>query len=189
MTKLFLYFPGFYRSQLTQRILVNLEVNDGTASQAAKKVSILDSIHMLAQAWANVKSSTISNCFKKAFKVQGEGELHIDALSDVLVPSNMNRESFEAILEEEMEIGQMLEEELDLSMEDVEDGEEEAENVEEDPKVTPKECLEALAKVRSFCQVRNFSQTLYDGLKGIENECVKEMSLGKVQRSITSYFK
>jgi len=71
----------------------------------AKKVTVLDAIHMTAQSGQEVKVTTISNCFKKAFQSDGrtdgdEGEL--DSLADVPVLTNMAREEFEVLVDKDV---------------------------------------------------------------------------------------
>ncbi len=66
--------------------------------------------------------------------------------------------------------------------------EEEEEEVPEVMKVSSKECLLAIKKVRSFCQLRNFSASVHHSLKTVENEWVIEATAGKAQKRITDYF-
>ena len=39
-------------------------------SDMAKKITVLDAIHMAVEAWGKVKQSTIHNCFKKCLQDQ-----------------------------------------------------------------------------------------------------------------------
>lgn len=52
-----------YRKSLVQRAVTLLDAGKDPKNM---KVNVLDAIHYVAQAWKNVKTSTISNCFKKA---------------------------------------------------------------------------------------------------------------------------
>ena len=75
---------------------------------------------------------------------------------------------------------------------EVEEEEEEANDDEEDVnevKVSPRECLEALTKVRAFSQGRNFNFFVHDGLTAIQNQCLIEAREKQVQKKITSFFK
>ncbi len=58
-------------------------------------MEILDAIHMLTQAWSEVKMTTASNCFKKAFTVQEDESQKVDVLADVVVSPNKGRKEFE----------------------------------------------------------------------------------------------
>jgi hypothetical protein len=57
----------YYRKKIVQHIITQIDTNaDVTASQLAKTVTLLDSMHMLKVAWKDVKQTTIVNCFRKA---------------------------------------------------------------------------------------------------------------------------
>ena len=56
-------------------------------------------------------------------------------------------------------------------------------------KIDAKECLQALMKVRTYCQQRNFSMNVHESLKAIEKGCVTESVSQKVQKNITDFFK
>lgn len=68
---------GFHHTVLQNRILATLEAGDGspstpTASNLARKVFVLDAVHMVAKAWSTVNPATISNCFRKALSQEEE---------------------------------------------------------------------------------------------------------------------
>ncbi len=145
-------------------------------------------MHMLNRAWANVKSSTITNCFRKAFsfsKNQGEEEEPFDIIADVTIPPTMNREQFESLVDKDVELGK-LEEEEDY---DKEDESMEEDEVDEEEDVSSKECLKALEKVCSYCQKRKFNVQVHQSLRDIEIECFIEVSEAKKDKRITDFFK
>ncbi len=159
----------------------------GTASSLAKKVSVLDSIHMLNWAWANVKSSTITNCFRKAFsfsKNQGEEEEPFDILADVTILPTMNQEQFESLVDKDIELSKLEEEDYDK-----EDKSIEVDEVDEEEDVSSKECLKALEKVCSHCQKWKFNVQVHQSLRDIEIECLIEVSEAKKDKRITDFFK
>ena len=107
-----------------------------------------------------------------------------DILADLATPLDMYRDIFEALVEQDVEYGQISDQE--------EEEEEEANDDEEDVnevKVSPRECLEALTKVRAFSQGRNFNFFVHDGLTAIQNQCLIEAREKQVQKKITSFFK
>ncbi len=192
-------FSGFYRSALSLRILAELEaaeetgpkggggaINDPTVSNLAKKVTVLDAVHMLAKAWRDVKPSTIANCFNKAFSLPKDSNniVNDDILADVTVPMSMNRGEFEELVNQDVKDGQIDDED---EIGDEEDEEDEAD--EADEKVTARECLAAVAKVRSFCQQRKFNPIVHDALSLIQNACFLEARESQVQQKITDFFK
>ena len=55
---------------------------------------------------------------------------------------------------------------------------------------TPKECLEALEKVRAYCQLHDFQNSVHYSLWMIENDCVKATyHQSNIQKHITDFFK
>ena len=56
--------------------------------------------------------------------------------------------------------------------------------------ITPKECLEALEKVRAYCQLHDFQNSVHYSLRMIENDCVKATyHHSNIQKHITDFFK
>ena len=56
--------------------------------------------------------------------------------------------------------------------------------------ITPKECLEALEKVRAYCQLHDFQNSVHYSLRMIENDCVKATyHQSNIQKHITDFFK
>ena len=163
---------------------------EATAASLAEKMTVLDAVHMASTAWNEVKPVTIGKCFKKAFSYSNEEHEAFNPLADVLVPSNMGGEEFEAIVEQDIICGKEPEEEYEEEMEHVEEEEEEEEEEDETAeKVSPKECLHALKIVRSYCQSRQFNNTVHKSFGKIENQCVfKVAESGKVQKWITDFF-
>lgn len=63
---------------------------DGTA----QKVSVLDALHLLAQAWSMVQKATVVTCFRKAFfSLNDENEETLDCLVKVHVHLDKSRPS------------------------------------------------------------------------------------------------
>lgn len=97
----------------------------------------------------------------------------------------MSRDEFEAMVEEEMIQEELIEENVENDKEE----EEEAIDEPEQSKVSPKEALEALEKVRSYCQERKFDDLVHHSLRRVENQCIIESGQEKsVQKSITDFF-
>ena len=95
----------------------------------------------------------------------------------------MDQDTFEALVEQDVEYGEISDQE--------EEEEEEANDDEEDVnevKVSPRECLEALTKVQAFSQGRKFNSFVHEGLTAIQNQCLIEAIEKQVQK-INSFFK
>ena len=159
--------------------------NNKNASNIVKEVSVLDAVHMLADAWKLVKPSTIANCFKKAFK--REANVHVEVLADVPTPENMDREEFEALIEQDVDD---VKAEEDVEEENMVEAGQETEH-ETEQKISYKECLESVAKVRNYCQEREgrVESIVYDSLTYVQNMCLVEAREKKKQRRITDFFK
>ena len=68
-------FKGYYRNLTVQKCLYMVEGKKAMGltvlgSDMAKKITVLDAIHMAVEAWGKVKQSTIQNCFKKCLQDQ-----------------------------------------------------------------------------------------------------------------------
>ena len=56
---------GHYRSKLHYRIIQAMDLNPSlTLTEAQKKASMLDALHLIAESWDMVSEETIKNCFK-----------------------------------------------------------------------------------------------------------------------------
>ena len=103
-------------------------------------------------------------------------------MADLATPLDMDRDTFEALVEQDVEYGQISDQEEE---EEANDDEEDVNEV----KVSPRECLEALTKVRAFSQGWNFNSFVHDCLTAIQNQCLIEAREKQVQKKITSFFK
>ena len=139
----------------------------------------------LNEAWREVTEATIKNCYKHAFSVNKEDVP--DVLADLATPLDMDRDTFEALVEQDVEYGQISDQEEDEEEEEEEEEEANDDDVNE-VKVSPRECLEALTKVRASSQGRNFNFFVYDGLTAIQNQCLIEAREKQVPK-INSFFK
>uniref|UniRef100_H3ABS0 HTH CENPB-type domain-containing protein n=1 Tax=Latimeria chalumnae TaxID=7897 RepID=H3ABS0_LATCH len=84
---------AYFRKQMARTVLHHIddENNKATAVEIARKISLLDAILMLANAWSDVDASTIRNCWKK-------GGLVIAPMEEAIVvepPRELNAHEFE----------------------------------------------------------------------------------------------
>ena len=90
-------FKGHYRSLVTKRILRDMEQYPNfDAMTLCKGITILNAVHMTAQAWNFVTSQTIRNCFKKALgNEECKSKIDINlVINEVPIPPNMTPELF-----------------------------------------------------------------------------------------------
>lgn len=161
-----------------------------SAVALAKKVTILDAIHMLHLACQTIYDLP---CFRKAFSAPEDGEQELsnspDISDDVPVPLKMTPDEFKDLVNQDMAVGREEAEENEGRAEDSEDEQQESQ-----PdilvKISPQEYLEALTKVRWYCQQGDFNENIHESLKRIEKECLLESNRAKtVQKYITDFFK
>ena len=55
-----------YRKQVIQKIIAEINSAKVQASELSKKLTLLDTAHMISRAWKPVTPATIQNCFRKA---------------------------------------------------------------------------------------------------------------------------
>ena len=80
-------------------------------SDMAKKITVLDAIHMAVEAWGKVKQSTIQNCFKKCLQDQS---VQVDPIE---VPEGYSREAWESQIDLEDFTEQEIEDEIQVLVE------------------------------------------------------------------------
>lgn len=78
-----------YRTGVVRKLVEDID-NVATAMDLARKLTILDAVHLLSKAWKNVKMTTIVNCYRKAGFLPEE----VEAEEEIVVPDGMTREEF-----------------------------------------------------------------------------------------------
>ncbi|VDI45379.1 Hypothetical predicted protein [Mytilus galloprovincialis] len=85
---------GHNQSQLVQKKLTETDTTTATVVEIAKKVTLLDAIHMATNAWKKVKTTTIVNCFRKAGFIDTHEEELIPEIKDIENPPSMTEDEF-----------------------------------------------------------------------------------------------
>ncbi|XP_052260991.1 tigger transposable element-derived protein 6-like [Dreissena polymorpha] len=62
---------SLYRRQVVKKMIEDIDQNTMSAEEMAKKLTLLDTMHMLTKAWNCVTEVTIRNCFAKAGFTKG----------------------------------------------------------------------------------------------------------------------
>ncbi len=176
---------------MAQHVLNELDsLQDERAVEIAKKISLLDAVHTISQAWRRVTSATISNCFKKAFTVPDDNNNEVSApvnsLDNVEFPPGISETELQAIVDQDGFLVTCDEGDVDVSQQQSEEEEEEEEKT---TSVTANECLQALATVRQWCKANDVENSVHCGLLEIERQCVRKKQEAKKQCKITDYFK
>lgn len=58
-------FKTHYRSMVINSIIDDIDNHEMTANDVARKLTLLNAVHLATRAWAKVKETTIVNCFRK----------------------------------------------------------------------------------------------------------------------------
>lgn len=78
-----------YRTGVVRKLVEDIN-SVSTATDLARKLTMLDAIHLLSKAWKNVKMITIVNCYRKTGFLPEE----VEAEEEIVVPDGMTREEF-----------------------------------------------------------------------------------------------
>ncbi|XP_048759253.2 tigger transposable element-derived protein 6-like [Ostrea edulis] len=79
-----------YRSQVVRKIINEID-SVCSATDIARKLTLLYAVHLLSKAWKGVKTSTVVNCYRKAGFVQ---ETVAEEEEEIDIPEGFNREEF-----------------------------------------------------------------------------------------------
>jgi hypothetical protein len=93
---------AYYRRQIREKIIAELDNRDQSDANAiAKKIPLLDALHLLAMSWKHVSKKTIENCFRKGgfSKINDETsafeELDCTAETNESISGDMPKDEFE----------------------------------------------------------------------------------------------
>lgn len=92
------------------------------------------------------------------------------------------------MVEQDFEDGRVMDNEDEEEQFEDKDEMQEGEKEVNEEKTTYKECLDSLAKVRSFCQQEEVESCVYDCLTKVQNQCLLKASESKKQKKITEFF-
>lgn len=82
---------------MVKQLVENIDATELSANDIAKKLTLLDAMHMLTRAWSSVTPETIKNCFRKAGFTNGNetSSQTITPVDAVDHPDTMTATSFE----------------------------------------------------------------------------------------------
>ena len=181
-------FKCHFKNLLRQRISSFMDDNDENAEIFPKKITVLDAIHLVSNAWKLVSSEIIKNCFKSAFRGQKPSDLY----KDLKLPTGFTIESYEAQLDLDCRNGYESDEDEDdlISNDDQEENDQDSSTVNDVTVVTPTDFLQCLDKVRSFAQSNGISEEIQKALSDLEALGVtKKLNSSSNQTQITKFFK
>jgi len=197
-------FKTFYRSDMRRKIIDAIDDGQGNGSNTAKKMTVLQAIHMSHNAWMKVTTSCIVNCFKKSGMVPitttitNNEALELD-LPDVPVDVSelqIDAETFNEWLDIDKDLPVthvMKDDEIAASVSHKEEGndvgvydEDEVEYAEERVPVTRSEVLNAINTFRRAVEEHDIGPDYFNTLNNLEN--IITVSMPKKQAHITDFF-
>lgn len=91
-------FKAYYRHEMRARILEELEDKECiTANELAKKINLLEALHLMVMSWNRISPATIKNCFISAGFCEVEKDDGMTTLqTPESVPDDMTEEDYEA---------------------------------------------------------------------------------------------
>lgn len=189
---------GHYRKLVNRRIIAQLD-SDQTkkAVDAIKQITLCDALHMLNEAWNEVKESTLKNCFSKAGFKSKDNALEEDEVEDEEMPppDNMTAEEFEELinLDSDLEIAGTLSDAEIVAATQKRKMSEESEDEGEMEASAPKEpssqqLMESLNHLRYYLQKDGDDKMIFY-ITEIEKKIQQDSSEKKKQSKISSFFR
>lgn len=193
-------FKTFYRSDFRRLIVQAIDERKCSSSEIAKKVSVLEAIHMIRNAWNKVSSTCIQNCFRKCklipqSSLESSQEDEIDPDS-TLTPPEMTETEFNEWLsiDDDLSViqplsdGDIIAEIQNATRENESDSDDESDG-EENVLVSKKQTMDALKTVRSALEQRGGSDEDYDSLYRIQNFFFNSYLGNAKQMKIDDFFR
>ncbi|XP_067391773.1 tigger transposable element-derived protein 4-like [Emydura macquarii macquarii] len=172
---------GHYRALVAAKAILSPEPGRaGWAAEIAGRVTLLDAVYMLHQAWSLVRPATLQSCFRKAgFHLAPfeREEADLPPLADVPRPPFMSEQDFSEFVgmdAEEPAVGGMTGEECELAQR-AEAAECSEEDGDPDPRsrVTAAEALAGLSAAMKWCQLHGL---VYHWERLLEAETAVQMA-------------
>ena len=87
-------FKTYYRSAMRRQIIQCIDDDMGTSSDSAKKLTVLDALHLTSKSWSEVSETCIKNCFIKSGFVDNANVQEISN-PEVETPEDMSPNDFD----------------------------------------------------------------------------------------------
>lgn len=183
-------FKVLYRKRLLSQILSNMELY-GTSNEIASSVNCLDAIYWINDSVKSVSISCVINCFRAAgFDFEKFGQEELINTAEVVEMLALLQPDLNAI--EYIHIDDDVHTEDDLievtSNDDVEESDEEENGDEDEPcKISTKECLLNLIKLKNHF-IAEGKPEISTSLLHMIHEVQLDFASQKVQKKICDYF-
>ena len=177
-----------YRRKIVQHIVTQIDSGtDMTASTLAKTVTILDCMHMLKTAWEEVKTTSITNCFRKA----GFSMCYVpEQTPDIQSPDGLSAKQFQEFInvDDALEChGELTDADIvaSIKQKDEPDSDQEDDHPAPSP-VKVSQAYQALKSVRLFLEQNGKDLAPYYAIEKILQETASQTLK---QQNITDFFK
>jgi hypothetical protein len=182
-----------YRTRVVKKIIRDID-NVTSATAIARKLTLLDAVHLLSRAWKDVKISTIINCYRKAGFAQDPAD---EEEEEINIPDGLDKEQFLNYVESDCDLEchrQPTDDDIcsqftQFNQEDngqisrEADSEDEDEEMELPPSST--EAKEALSLLRRYLEVHGCDD--FNDFYSLEDKCESVADNLKTQRKITEF--
>lgn len=192
-------FKTLLRSDMRRRIIDAIDGGEGSASEIAKKITVLDAIHMTHRAWGLVSAKCIINCFRKSGMIS-----RIDAdpsfnspSEEVINPVDMNKNDFLEWVDIDSQLPTshtMDDSEIAASVlesarkcDDSNDDDEDDEDREERNPITRRQVLEAVNVLRRAVEENDVGTEHFTSLNDLQS--LLTMALPLKQTKLTQFLK
>jgi len=201
-------FKRHYRSLVLRQLMGVIETTDdgGRAAELARKLTLLDSMHMQKEAWSRVTTSTIINCYRRASFVKDTSEAATDTEEgqqtdddDVpVLPAGVTSEEFNQYVAVDNDLqttADSTDAELCSDQQPAAAGEAEesdgepsqATDGDQPPAVTFTTALQSLFNVRSYLEAAGCDD--YEHFYGLTDQLYAISRQQAVQKTIKDFFK
>jgi hypothetical protein len=191
-------FKTFFRSDMRRRIIRAIDDGEGTASEVAKRLTVLDALHMTKNAWNKVSSVCIQNCFRKSQLTLREDlpsdHDELPTLTD-LFPGMADKEIAEWLnVDADVDVTQPLSDsDIIRAIRNEEEGEgevgsdDENNNEPADEPVTRRQTMDALKILRRAVEQSGGSDEQYNSLYRLENALLEFYVSHSRQRTLDEF--
>ncbi|KAK3098872.1 hypothetical protein FSP39_023876 [Pinctada imbricata] len=183
----------YYRSEVIRRIIGNIDNTEMTANELARKLTLLDAVHLLRRAWRCVKESTVTSSYRTAEFVAPEQQEHCeDEDEDVPpVPSGLDAESFSTFVSHDDDLpcfASRSDEEICAEIRETAadvDSEDEDDFTPLELPVSATEARAAIETLRKFLGQKQSDD--FDQLYELEDTCERLIDTSRKQTKITEF--
>lgn len=192
-------WKGHYRSTLNSRIIAELDVDPNRlAMDVAKKISVLDALHISKSSWDEVLPKTITNCFRKAWSRTQltESSGTESCLEDVDLPHNMTANEFDAFVRMDVGVetsGELTNEELLEAVTENNSATTAQESIEVDddnddePPLSTKQLLDFVGLFRKYVQQQGIAPAEAISFRSVEASVHNEIASRAKQQTLDDF--